>query len=96
MDAYETVTFHFETIVAGVSDHGAITTPPQLYPLPARDQLNYTGLNTGTWQLYDLSGRMISSFYLERKDGTLDISSLQRGVYFLRQGSRTMRFTCID
>jgi hypothetical protein len=96
MDAYETVTFHFETIVAGVSDHSAVTTPPQLYPQPARQQLNYSGLNTGAWYLYDLSGRVISSFYLERNDGALDISSLQNGVYFLRQGSRTMRFTCID
>jgi hypothetical protein len=97
MASHETVTFHFETIVASVSTHGnSASTALQLFPQPARDHLNYSGMNTGTWQLYDLSGRIISSFYLERNDGRLDISSLQRGVYFLRQGSRTVRFTCID
>lgn len=58
-----------------------------VYPNPAEDQLNISGLNPqtkNTIRIYDLSGRIVLT---EQAFGsvqtTLDVSSLSRGTYFV-------------
>lgn len=67
-----------------------------LYPNPAKESIrwSYTGTAAADKleaQLVDVSGRVIQHFPLKNK--TLNISSLQPGIYFLKSGGKTVPFT---
>lgn len=63
------------------------------YPNPATDQL-YVRLTeySGTMTVYDLSGRQIMHFKPEHDQFSIDISSLQPGIYILRSGALSLSF----
>lgn len=68
-----------------------------IYPNPTSRQLNITNLiNDNTTigipiKIYDLNGRKIINFHNATE--TIDVSSLQPGVYILKTGDKIVRFT---
>lgn len=62
-----------------------------IFPVPAKDELNISlnplllGLEG---KVFDVTGKLVSSFICHNKDTRLQINSLKNGVYFLRLESK--------
>ena len=52
------------------------------YPNPASDIVHLHGLSEGKFQIYEVTGRLLSSGTLDK--GKIDISFLMNGIYYLR------------
>lgn len=69
---------------------GSIKEPnikPEVYPNPTTDLLNFKNLNQFEIQVIDLSGKQL--LYLNKTKGSINVSSLQTGLYcikFLKDG----------
>lgn len=69
-----------------------------IYPNPANDQLNvFTDLNANTTiQIVDGLGRIRITKSIENNQELVDISELEKGIYFIRthseHGSETIKF----
>jgi hypothetical protein len=77
---------------------GHDTTQMVLYPNPTNGQLHFSNLTQPTdFQLFDASGREVSHGTLA--GGTLDVSHLSQGVYFIQLGgaefSQSLKFVKI-
>lgn len=71
---------------------GAAEVPTiEIYPNPTNGQINWTGINTRTAQLFDNTGRMV--FSAQKSSGSLDMSNLPAGFYMLRLQTETGVFT---
>ncbi|MBD3637259.1 MAG: choice-of-anchor B family protein [Crocinitomicaceae bacterium] len=68
-----------ETVFADVS--GQASESISLYPNPATNEINITGVQTGTLTVFDLSGRVVLQQLIQP---TLDVSSLQSGMYIFQ------------
>ncbi len=61
-------------------------------PIPAKDFLNISFdnsvqlNNTSTVEVFDINGKLINKTYLEslKKELFIDVSSLKKGIYFIR------------
>ena len=73
--------FSFNIKSVGVNEHFVDTDNLRITPNPALDVINISGINSGELlQVYSISGKLI----LEGKGKTVNVSSLQRGLYLLR------------
>ena len=64
--------------------------PIEIFPIPARDVLNFRGLNSPVEvSVYDINGRLLSIH--DNVQSLMDVNTLQPGLYFLsiKQGTRT-------
>jgi len=58
------------------------------YPNPARDFITVAGVTAPTpLQIIDISGRIVSTSLLLDETSKLDISALQKGIYFIQAGT---------
>lgn len=63
-----------------------------LYPNPASDILNVTFRQNGgpaTYQIYSMSGQVIQTGVLEINPGKIDVSALDKGLYFIEFGNKS-------
>jgi hypothetical protein len=63
----------------------------QVFPNPATDALQILGGQTGTIHLFDLMGRERMTANNDGTSTTLDVSSLESGIYFLREGNQSTK-----
>ena len=71
---------HFRVVElssAGIDEEEAIA----IFPNPATDALNITGISTGNVLIYDLSGRVVLESAV---DNTVDVSALTSGMYLVK------------
>lgn len=78
-------------IVAFVNTATGVTTvdSPELslYPNPTSNQVFVSGLNPGaTWELLDISGRLISKGMTKTSIESVDVAGLQPGAYIFQSG----------
>ena len=63
-----------------------------VYPNPVVDQMTLTGLNKGEWfEVYTTDGRQVLMNQAKEEFFTVSTSTWAPGVYFLRQGDRTLK-----
>ncbi len=66
-----------------------------LYPNPANETINITGIYNSNVKIYDIYGKMIKD-YTNIDNTSIDISDLAKGVYFVKidnkAGSKTLKF----
>jgi hypothetical protein len=69
-----------ETI--GIDENNSISNKLIIYPNPANDRITIDGFdgNTKSYIIYNISGKIIEQ---GKTNGTLDVSSLSAGIYFL-------------
>jgi len=65
-----------------------------VYPNPAKNSLTInTKHNKGTIQIYDVYGRVVTSYKVNGKlTYTINISKLNSGIYFIKIGNQTAKF----
>ena len=76
----------FEPIINSISNI-AFASNLLVYPIPADDRLNMSATSPFTYQLTDLSGRVILSGS-GIAEATVDVSGLADGLYLIRIGSK--------
>lgn len=59
-----------------------------LYPNPANEQIQVSGLN-GTATMYDITGKPMGEI---KRDGSYNIAHLPSGIYFLRTSTQVVKF----
>ncbi|WP_299364829.1 T9SS type A sorting domain-containing protein, partial [Winogradskyella sp.] len=65
-----------------------------LYPNPANDKLEITSrLPMDGLSIMDINGRELDRIEVSTKNYTLDVSSLSKGIYFLKIQSREFKST---
>jgi hypothetical protein len=67
-----------------------IATPDlRLYPNPAQSRLHLSApnLNGQSWKMMDLTGRIVMEGTCRGSDVELDLSTLRKGLYFIRVGA---------
>ena len=62
-----------------------------LFPNPASDNLQILGAQSGEIHLFDLMGRERMNAITDGANATLDVSSLEPGMYFLREGNESAK-----
>ena len=63
------------------------------YPVPATDHITVTGLaKVRSLELMDITGKVLQNIEITGEKVTLNISNLQKGMYFLKTESQTLRF----
>jgi len=76
--------------VLGLNDINKEDVSSQIFPSPAIDVLNISAnLNTKTYQVIDMSGATVVN---KKADGSIDVSNLQSGIYFLITDAGTAKF----
>ena len=66
----------------------------EVYPNPATDMLQIRNVKAGTIKVYDATGRQIMTKAVVGNEDyiQLDISSLSKGMYFVKIGNHTAKF----
>jgi hypothetical protein len=64
----------------------------RLFPNPATEITWLNGLSNETVTLSDATGRIVSVYTNTTSCLMLNLSSLEPGVYFFRQGNQSIRF----
>lgn len=70
-------------LITSVQDN--VTTTLSVYPNPATDFINVTGI--GNYTIYDIYGMAIGIYH----DGKIDISNLPSGIYLLKSGNEFVK-----
>jgi hypothetical protein len=65
----------------------------KIFPNPVIDTLNIQSMQNSTYILYDINGRLILKGYFQIGNNTMDLSSFDSGIYFLRVLSLHKSFT---
>ncbi|GHV36230.1 hypothetical protein FACS1894178_7200 [Bacteroidia bacterium] len=84
-----TVNFNFESLASII--RGDMENKFTIYPNPVTNELhiaNYNLQNGIKLEIIDLSGKIISTFYLQPYRYSIDVSQLKNGIYFLRIDSK--------
>ncbi len=63
----------------------------KVFPNPATDEVQILGGQTGTIHLFDLMGRERMNANDDGTSTTLDVSRLESGIYFLREGNQSTK-----
>jgi len=67
-----------------------------IYPNPFKNEINVVGIEEGTIQIFDVSGREVANLSIEK---TIQLDQMERGTYFFvisdAQGNRVDAFTQI-
>ena len=66
------------------NDDATATISIEIYPNPTSGLLNVTLENPATYNIYDLSGKLIQSGSFNQVENQLNIKELANGIYFLR------------
>jgi hypothetical protein len=80
--------------LSGVSENALVNSTGnlQVFPNPASGNLQILGAETGEVHLFDLLGReVLTPTPLLNGDGTLDVSHLEPGMYFVRSGNESVK-----
>ena len=56
----------------------------KLYPNPANDILNVSVTDASTLEIISVTGQIVLSTLVENKNSTIDVSRLNRGIYFVK------------
>jgi hypothetical protein len=72
---------------AGPAGHGL-----RVYPIPTSGTLRVTGAGPARIRIFDISGREVSIVPEYREGSSLDLSSLESGIYFLQAEEAIIRF----
>jgi hypothetical protein len=85
------------TIVFTVDDNIGIAnngfTGLSVYPVPAVDHMTITGLNkVKSLKILDITGKVLYNVEITGDKVTLNTSNLQKGMYFLKTESQTLKF----
>jgi hypothetical protein len=72
----------------------AATTNVVLYPNPVAETLILKNLPEGRWAIsvWNIMGHKVLSIYLSSESATMDVGSLESGLYFIRINNQTLRF----
>jgi len=76
------MTYHFSTEVLGISDHTVDVS--SIYPQPAADFVYLKGFNPGKYRVMNISGSEVMNFNITKDFTSLDLGSLENGIYFLQ------------
>jgi hypothetical protein len=60
---------------------------PVVYPIPCRDELNMTGIESDEVMLFDAAGRLVKHWQCNGKTMRMDLHDFENGKYILRSGS---------
>ena len=64
-----------------------------VFPNPVKTMLTVTGADAGSKiGLYSVNGTLLKSILAQDKPTDIDVSSLESGTYFLRSGTKTIKF----
>ena len=74
------------------SDHASNNVHMTLFPNPAVDQLNITLSNNAEIVVYNIMGQKIMSQQGHAGANSINVSSLNSGIYFVNAGSDTQKF----
>jgi hypothetical protein len=75
----------------GISTLENSHTTLQVFPNPASGELQILGGQSGDFHLFDLMGRERMNAVTDGTTTTLDVSSLEPGMYFLREGNESAK-----
>jgi hypothetical protein len=64
-----------------------------MFPNPITDVLNIQSMQDSAYMLYDINGRSILKGYFQRGINTMDLSSFDSGIYFLKVSALHKSFT---
>jgi len=64
-----------------------------MYPNPAQDHVTMLTSGKGTADIYDITGKLVSSVTLFSSIQTIDISKLSKGVYVVKVNNSDNNFT---
>lgn len=64
----------------------------RLYPNPINDYALLSGLSNEPVHLCDATGRLMNIYLRPTSSLSLDLSGLETGIYFVRQGNQSIRF----
>ena len=73
-------------IIAGINEQNKETAHFILRPNPVKDKIQiriFEDFNNANIQISDISGKIIKQFSVSQKKSTIDLSYLQKGIYFL-------------
>lgn len=94
----ETYEYSFQNPVSN-ADELAPAARLKIYPNPTAGMLSYSfgddaakPMGSQTIRIYNLRGQLVSEYPAQRADGTLDLSALPAGIYYLFHGSESRRF----
>ncbi|MCF8366436.1 MAG: T9SS type A sorting domain-containing protein [Bacteroidales bacterium] len=72
-----------EELITGIADI-ASTTNICIFPNPATNELRFSNIANGKIFIYDINGRLIMEKQNVGSSGTLDISSIENGIYIVK------------
>jgi hypothetical protein len=76
---------------AGVVENMSLSPSLHVFPNPASGNLQILGVQSGEIHLFDLMGRERMNAVWDGGNTTLDVSSLEPGMYFLREGNESAK-----
>jgi hypothetical protein len=62
-----------------------------IWPNPANDFIRISGVNNGNIQILDITGKIVKEI-IYKKNSIIDISALEKGVYFVKSEISTRKF----
>jgi hypothetical protein len=70
---------------AGILEQPSNGTSIELYPNPAKEQLNIAvkGETIGEVQVHNALGQPVATWNIDASSGVLDVGKFQQGIYFL-------------
>ena len=84
---YYQIISQFDVQSAGITAEPTLSI--QISPNPAQDYLTLIGLDSGTYQIFDFTGKCIQHGCLEKQ---IDIKQLDNGSYFLNVNGKVLPF----
>ena len=71
-----------ESAINSYSASGNMT----VYPNPATGHIHITGLESGNLRIFDLTGQEVLQFRVTKRNMTIDVSALEKGLYLIQSG----------
>ena len=81
----------FDCATVSVSE-AAAESAMRVWPNPARTELHFSGVSGGSLIVHDLTGRMVWRSEACSDEIVVNIADWAKGMYFVRSGSRTLKF----
>ena len=88
---FDEATVTVQHVGIDVNTHGR--TYPHVYPNPTSGKFSVISyqLSEGSAEIYDISGRKLSTFKLDKLSTEIDISHLANGIYFIKINNETIK-----
>ncbi len=78
-------------VATGVKQINTISSKLIIYPNPVKDILTIKGKNITTIQIMDINGRTVKILNSNNTIETIDVSSLNQGIYFVKVGTKVQK-----